>query len=486
MTTNEKPADADLLRFVGLMEERLGLYFDAAEHNRVGILMHERMRESGCSSFSGYEQRMCDGSGEELRVLASKLTVPETYFFRNPEQFVALAQSVMPQLRLGQPARRIRILSVGCSSGEEPFTIAMTLKEMPDFDLSLVSIIGIDVNPKCIEKGRRGRFAKWSMRTMPEHYKKYLRPNHNEFALDEGVRAMVRLEEGNLAVEDANWWRPESYEIIFCRNVLMYFSPEKMTESVARLARSISADGFLFLGQAETLRGISTDFHLRHSHECFYYSRRRLEAEDRQAAQEARLADHQAPAPSKPADRGGVLAGLETGRPELGGAPDFGLAAQLAVAGRAREALDLLLQMPPEQRDDPDAVVLTAAILAERGRAQEAAQLCSTLLASDDLNPSAQYLMGFCDEQRGLRAAAIESYRAAIYLDPGFALPHLRLGQLFRREGDLGQARRELAEASILLAGESSARILLFGNGFSRAALIDLCRSELRLCGGQR
>lgn len=188
MTTNEKPADADLLRFVGLMEERLGLYFDAAEHNRVGILMHERMRESGCSSFSGYEQRMCDGSGEELRVLASKLTVPETYFFRNPEQFVALAQSVMPQLRLGQPARRIRILSVGCSSGEEPFTIAMTLKEMPDFDLSLVSIIGIDVNPKCIEKGRRGRFAKWSMRTMPEHYKKYLRPNHNEFALDEGVR----------------------------------------------------------------------------------------------------------------------------------------------------------------------------------------------------------------------------------------------------------------------------------------------------------
>lgn len=495
MTENQDQSEADLLRFVDLIEQRLGLQFGPTENNRLAALLRERMRETGCSRFSYYEQRVCDGADQELRTLAARLTIPETYFFRNPEKFVALTGSVLPQLYRVEPGRHLRILSAGCSTGEEPFTIAMTLKEMPGFDPSQVSIIGTDVNLEGLERARSGRFSKWSMRTIPEHYrKKYFRPEGDEFVLDDGIRAMVRLEEQNLAEEDPDFWRPDSYDVIFCRNVLMYFSPRKRMEAVARFARAIAADGFLFLAHAETLHGVSRDFHLQHSDGCFYYGRRPLSGERREPAGDAELAP--VPAARRISTNGAsipdpVNPGRPASQPETGAAKpaqsvSFALTMGLVQAGRVREALAIIEESHHQDSADPDLIVLKAALLAELGNAKEAAQLCAALLVSDDLNPAAHYLLGFCHEQSGVRARAIESYRTAAYLDPAFAMPHLRLGLLFRRETDRRRARQELAEAALLLVREDPARILLFGNGFNRAVLLELCGSELRLCEGRQ
>lgn len=504
MTTDiQQVAGADLLRFADLIEARLGLEFSPAEHHRLAALMRERMHETGSFDFGCYEC-LCHGSREELRILASKLTVPETYFFREPEQIAALHQAVIPWLQRDTPHRHIRIISVGCSTGEEPFSLAIALKETPALDLSSISIIGIDVNLQSIEKGGRGRFPKWSMRAMPAEYlKKYFHPDGDGFVLDDRIRAMVHLEERNLAEDDPDLWRPNSYDVIFCRNVLMYFSAAKMMESVARFARTIAADGFLFLGAAETLRGISHDFHLQHGPGCFYYSRQAPTAGNGEilrakaspppspvpavvmpAVESAGVATADgAGAPPQSVANGGAAAPATASLPRLA---RFAEATDRFRTGRAREALQILQDLPAEERGDPDAIVLTAAILAERGSTQEAARLCSSLLANDDLNLSAHYLMGYCNEQRGRSAEAIESYQTAVYLDPAFAMPHLRLGQLFKRQGDLRQARHELAQASILLSRENAARIVLFGNGFSRGALAELCRSELRACDGQQ
>jgi chemotaxis protein methyltransferase CheR len=146
------------------------------------------------------------------------------------------------------------------------------------------------------------------------------------------------------------------------------------------------------------------------------------------------------------------------------------------------EALATLQALAPADRLDPDVLLLTAIIQVERGKLDQAAALCSSLLALDGLNAAAHYLTALCHEHGGRRAAAIDSYRVGVYLDSAFAMPHLRLGLMFRREGDLPGARRELQNASMLLAQEDPARVLLFGGGFSRSTLIDLCASELRLC----
>jgi chemotaxis protein methyltransferase CheR len=162
--------------------------------------------------------------------------------------------------------------------------------------------------------------------------------------------------------------------------------------------------------------------------------------------------------------------------------PKLRLSAALMNEERFDEALATLEALPPADRSDPDVLLLMAIILMERGKLDQAAQLCESLLALDDLNAAAHYLTALCHEQAGRRAAAVESYRVGVYLDRAFAMPHLRLGLMFRREGDLPSARRELQNASMLLTQEDPARVLLFGGGFSRSTLIDLCASELRLC----
>jgi chemotaxis protein methyltransferase CheR len=124
-------------------------------------------------------------------------------------------------------------------------------------------------------------------------------------------------------------------------------------------------------------------------------------------------------------------------------------------------------------------------LLTNHGRLQESEEVCRRLLAVDELNAGAHYLMALCCEQGGDAGRAIEHGLTAIYLDPGFAMPHLHLGILAKRTGDDTSAQRELGQALVLLANEDASRILLFGGGFSRDALLQLCRTQLRAAGGQ-
>jgi chemotaxis protein methyltransferase CheR len=119
-----------------------------------------------------------------------------------------------------------------------------------------------------------------------------------------------------------------------------------------------------------------------------------------------------------------------------------------------------------------------------RGLLADAEGMCGHILSSDELNAGAHYLMALCREHAGDRAAAVEHDRAAAYLDAGFAMPHLHLGLLVRRTGDVERARSELGRALVLLTNEEPSRILLFGGGFSREALVALCRSELQAARG--
>jgi chemotaxis protein methyltransferase CheR len=449
----------------------------------LGSVLRARMRHLRCSDFAAYLSHF-EATGSmhrELRALAAMLTIGETYFFRSPEQFTVFSEVALPRLLRRQPNRPLRILSAGCATGEEPYTFAITLRELGVSAPRQVSILGLDLNPESIAKARRGSYSAWSMRaTAPEYVEKYFRRDRDQFVLDKNVRAMVRFEERNLALEDIGFWRPQSFDVIFCRNVTMYLSARVLAELIARFARVLAPDGFLFLSHTEPLRGISQAFHVEHARGAFYYTLR-----------EAHGTPHRSvPAVARPSGlphavpavaRDLTTQPLDSARPDAQ-RPSLSLSAALMKAERFDEALATLEAMAPADRTDPDVLLLTAMIQMERGQLDEAARLCKSLLALDDLNAAAHYLTALCHEQGGRRAAAIDSYHLGVYLDRAFAMPHLRLGLMFRREGDLRGARRELQNASTLLAQEDPARVLLFGGGFSRINLIELCASELRLC----
>jgi chemotaxis protein methyltransferase CheR len=149
------------------------------------------------------------------------------------------------------------------------------------------------------------------------------------------------------------------------------------------------------------------------------------------------------------------------------------------------EALALIQALPADSISDPQVQLLHAVLLTHRLRLDEAEAMCHALLADDELNAGAYYLLALCRERAGDRDRAIEHARYATYLDPAFAMPRLHLGLLARRNHDLELARRELAQAHILLQREDASRLLLFGGGFNRETLLTLCRSELHGCGGR-
>lgn len=164
---------------------------------------------------------------------------------------------------------------------------------------------------------------------------------------------------------------------------------------------------------------------------------------------------------------------------------DVGLALELLREERFAEALDVLRASQAEGHADSDAQLLRAVLLMNSGNLADAEASCKELLLRDEMNVGAHYLTALSREHVGDLDGAFEHDQAAVYLDPGFAMPRLHLGLLARRAGRLQEAQQALERALILLAREDASRILFFGGGFSREALMSLCRAELRAAGGK-
>jgi chemotaxis protein methyltransferase CheR len=164
---------------------------------------------------------------------------------------------------------------------------------------------------------------------------------------------------------------------------------------------------------------------------------------------------------------------------------DLGRALELLQTEHFAEALDLVEALPSEAAKDPAVLLLHAVLLTHSGYLDQAQEGCRLLLAADGLNAGAHYVLALCREGMGDPAGAVDHDRMAVYLDPRFAMPRLHLGLMARRARDLGAMRRELTYAIALLESEDASRLLLFGGGFGRDALIALCRAEFHVGEGR-
>jgi chemotaxis protein methyltransferase CheR len=515
--------DAQALeQFRLILGRRIGLSF--AEH-KGSELRHALEARLGVLSMepATYLEHVAI-STEELSELAPLLTIAETYFFRNIRQLDACMAVAVPASLAASSEAGVRILSAACASGEEAYSLAILLRERHPAIASASTILAVDLNPKVLERARRAHYTAWAMReTEPAMRDRYFRMHGQEFVLDKAIQAAVRFELRNLADPNPMLLPEASFDIVFCRNALMYFTREQFAAVVARLARTLVPDGYLFLGHAETLRGVSTEFHLRHSHEAFYYQKKPLEpsrARSRSRRPVAPRPPETSVAMGRPiADWFDAIQRATTRVNELMPAPETRMPSE--THGRSRpallapvatrqattpreqlfellrreqftEALALLRReradLDPElDEPDSDTLLLEAVVCAHAGQFEAARELCQTLLRTDELNAGAQYVLALCHEGEGNTERAIHHNQLSTYLDPGFAMPRVHLGLLWRRKGDVAAARRELSEARNLLEREDAARLLLFGGGFGRSALLALCNAELTATpGGSR
>ncbi|HEU4682511.1 MAG TPA: CheR family methyltransferase [Gemmatimonadales bacterium] len=511
---------AHIEQFRTIVAGSLGLHYEDGKLDYLADVLRQRMGSVGSSRFDSYVERLASSpkGSDELRALAEQLTVNETFFFRNTDHFRALAEAALPdRIRERTREKRLRILSAGCASGEEPYSLAVVVRDLlPDHASWDLKIIGIDVNPAVLAKAAQARYSPWSLRATPaDAQRRYFRPDGRDFVLDPEIRKMVTFEERNLVEEDPLFWQSLACDIVFCRNVLMYFTPDSAQDVVRRIRQALLPGGFLFLGHAETLRGLTQEFHLCHTHDTFYYRLREaseplittapwpkprrdqaadllpaaveataswVDAIQRASERIANLTDGRARSPNHNAPRTTHIGGAGSVAPRTW---DLGLVLEAMRQERFADALALICSLPPDSHQDLDALLLRAVLLTNNGRLDESKEVCSRLLALDELNAGAHYLMALCREHAGDAIGAVEHDQTAIYLDAGFAMPHLHRGLMAKRSGDAVTAQRELGQALILLAREDASRILLFGGGFSRETLVQLCRAELRLAGGE-
>lgn len=494
-------------RFRELVARHLGLQFDDGKLPFVAEVLDRRAAASSLGVV-GYLASLSNPSASELDALAEDLTVNETYFFRYPNQFAALADVVVPARMLArEPRRKLNVLSAACASGEEPYSLAIALRAAVGDPAWDISIRAVDVNPAVLRRAAAGRYTTWSLReTPPEIQREWFHAEGRELVLDDRARRLVQFEQRNLLTDDPDLWTPAAYDVIFCRNVLMYFSPAATEHVVARLERSLAPGGYLFLGHAETLRGVSQGFFLRHTHETFYYQRR---GGAEMQTTSSRAASHPSSSPLPGSALAEIVDGAEHwvdaiqraaerirqltpahADPSVRAPRERRIAVEHALhllrEERFDDAIGSLDTLPNEEANDPEVLLLRAVVLTQTGRFAEAEAVCRRVLALDELDAGAHYVTALCREGAGDPAGAVEHDQIAVYLDPMFAMPRLHLGLLARRNGDRESARRELETALLLFQREDAARLLLFGGGFQRDTLIALCRAELASARGAR
>jgi chemotaxis protein methyltransferase WspC len=370
-----------------LLRSRTGLESGALGTQAVGSAVRSRMKALGLTDGDDYATRLCADSAE-FAALLDEVLVPETWFFRGGEIFDYLAGHIRSVL-LTRPA--FRALSLPCSTGEEPYSLALALAER---GVSGCAIDGVDISPRNLDEARRGVFGELSFRqTAPALRGRYFRAVHGGWELDPSVKPAVRFLPGN--VLDPGLLPSASYDLILCRNLFIYLAPPARQRALANLERLLAPGGLLGLGYAEPIDRADRRFESAGPADHFLYRR----------------------------------------------AATKGVPPPVVLLPAPRPA-PLLLPPPRPAAPPPEAVrpIGRARLAADAGRYEEAYGLCTGLLTEAGPDADVYALMGVIQQARHQTEEARRHLERAIYLAPNHREALLHLLLLHEQRGDAERA----------------------------------------------
>jgi len=378
----------------------------------------------------------------ERQALIDALVVPETWFFREREAFAALARGGM-QRRAAQPGEVVRVLSVPCSTGEEPYSAAMAL-----IDAGLAheqfGIDAIDISAASIEAAARGVYGRNAFRGDALTFReRYFHATPQGWQLAEAVRRAVSFERANLF----DWLaaHPVRYDFIFCRNVLIYFDREAQDRAIGLLRARLADGGMIFVGPAETGLMMRHEWMSAQIPLAFGFT---APGEDvgRAAPRPPVSSDTLWPAwaAALPAAASHAPGHRAAAAAPFSGTPAKAAAIQgVATPGTARRAA-----ATSSMAATPGVVTLASARrLADAGALDEAARAATQIAQTSPHDAGAWYLLGLIADARGRATLALEHYRKALYLEPGHYEALTHLAALLEVQGDADGARRLLRRA---------------------------------------
>ncbi|AJE02015.1 CheR family methyltransferase [Geobacter pickeringii] len=507
-TTAPRPLDGEAHQlFADFLEAETGLHFDQRNLKLLERGLRSRMAALKLGSFTEYFDYLLRYAGArgELSRLLTFLTVGETSFFRYPYHFDALRRFIIPEIaqRRGEGRKRLRIWSAGCSTGEEPYSLAITVIDtLPDWREWDIAIVATDLNGASVRRAQEGIYGDRTLRgAAPECRQRHFTKSGTGWQVGEEARRLVEF--GILNLQGGRF--PSSgdeepgFDVIFCRNVMIYFDLATMERLVAKFAEALAPGGYLFLGHSESLLQLSSRFERLSHGSGFYYRRREGHgtvvpremapapvtpgpfAVTRERGARPALRPP-LPSPLRPAEEAGTPAPLRPPRATPAEEPPRDLFREARILFDAEEyggAAALLGELLLREPHHTGALLMRGTIRANGGRFGEALADCDAALAVDDLLAEAYLVRGLIREAAGEVEEAADDYRRALLLDMDAVMPHYALGRLLERLGRPQDGRRELRNALRTLERLPAGEMVPFSGGMPRETLMELLRGEL-------
>lgn len=475
-------------RIAELLTERAGLTFSPSRRAGAEEAMARVMRQQGVSDPGSFADRLQQDE-RALDALIADVTIGETYFFREPAQLEYIRRSVLPALRNTPDGRPMRIWSAGCATGEEPYTLAIMLRE--DQPASSARIVGTEVSRPRLDAARRARYTRWSLRSLAEPViNRYFHQRGSHYLLRPDIRAMVDFGYLNLAGTEYPGGPLDlrGMDLVLCRNVLIYFDRETIVEVAERLLASLSEDGWLFLGASDPplidlvpCEVVVTGAGLAYRRVSEKRTRSRAVAApvsplatvvtqglyttiqesvmDSVAAPDAAGDPHAMSADSWPDVAAPAATSVANPRHDESVATGESSepAAGVYSAAAAYEARDYQLAAREAASalergyESAELRVLLVRSLANVGALTEAGEACAAALEAHPTHAELAYLHALLLAESGLVVQAVSAARRALFLDRRLVVAHMLLGGLLARVNDVEGARRSFDNAEKLI-----------------------------------
>lgn len=484
--------DNMLLRFSEFVREKTALNFPV---NRLSDLESRAGAAAGEFGFNDVEKFIqwlisAPVSREQVEMLASHLTVNETYFWREPLVFDALLRHVLPEIihrRKGND-KLLRIWSAGCSTGEEPYSIAMAVRSVvPDPDKWNITILATDINPRMLGKAAEGIYREWSFRNTPQWLREkfFVRRDDGRLEVLPEIRRMVSFFYLNLAedIYPSPLNNTGAMDIVFCRNVLMYFANDQVRSVVRGLNRSLVAGGWLVVSSSELSLSIFKDFTTVNFPGAIMY---RKEAYPPRGSAGIHITGFDIPpeiikpaavstpeneVPDTPYLFPGIGVTGEEGRDdsERNGPGD-----RVAENDDETEAAGL----PAD--DTGSAVIGEVRARADTGDLGAALTLCDAAIAGNRLNAALYYLKAVILQEQNRFDEACASLRHTLYLEPDHPMACFTMGNISLREGDMKGAKRWFNNALLLMNDYDNDDIVPESDGLTAGRFGEIVRALLK------
>lgn len=495
-------------KFRQYIESRTGIYIDDGKQSSFKISLDVRMRILDIKDYDAYYSLVTTNAGgkKEFDELLNLIFIKETFFFRDDRQLNVLTKNILPELIERKKEKEIKIWSAGCATGEEPYSIAMAIMESPLPHNSNVSVYATDISEGVLKRAKEGIYSKSSMRAIDkEMLNKYFTHRDGQYFLGDWVKQRVRFETVNL-IDPYFPTEEESIDIVFCKNVIIYFRLDTVKKVIRRFWNALAAGGCLFVGHSESLWQISDDFELEEISGVFLYrkdgknkrvfgekwSQQMGKAVNTMDSAYQRLPSSLVKKASRhvtltpqvvrenasqqhvdPMHKKDVSKGMKKGVPPAG---DDNYESVL-------KDIEEILQGDPK---NIDAHLLAGKIYANMGLYDKALRKGMDVLEVNDLSDNAYLLMGSIYYKIGEKEKAVSSFKKAIYLDDNSVLAHYYLGNMYKDAGLIEQAVNEYKRVIRIFETNPESKEWLVVEVFTVKQLKEICARNIELLASNR